>query len=173
MNERLIASAVLGDLRTGLPGAVVVKHNDVGTKGVPDIQVARLDRTSWIELKHLRQQDTLKSINKAEQLIFCHQLATVNNGRCWVIIFEEIPHRMTIWQPRVLFAKLWPRVAGPLEPDNVAWHQAVATEPVIVPNLNAGGRGLAATVHSLGALSVPGWHYDVARRLVTDALGGR
>ena len=172
MNEREIAEKVLTDLRRNLPGYVIIKHNDVGTKGIPDVQINGLDRTSWAELKLLRRGDSLKRINKAQQLVFCHELATVNHGRCWVVVFEETETDLftSVWQPRILFAHLWPNVAGP-NPDHPSWTR-LGFKPIdmdiTIADLDR--LSLVGTVHGLGAVRLPGWRYDIVTRLVKEAV---
>lgn len=163
MTERQIAEKLLVRLRASLPGAVVLKHSDVGTKGIPDVQVAWADRTSWLELKILKRGRTLKGINKAEQLLLCHQLATVNGGRCWVLVFEVPTKTLAVWQPRTLYAHLWPNVVG-TDPDH-PWRR---TEPVPIDSWDPPA-GLGATLRTCGAVRGP-WSYDAATRLVADAL---
>lgn len=168
MTEREIAVRVLEDLRCSLPGAVVVKHNDVGTKGIPDIQVARFNRTSWGELKKLGKSDTLKSINKVEQLLFCHQLATVNNGRCWVIVYEDLGKGsgVSVWQPRALFAHIWPHLAGPTA-EGATW-KVVGREPMRLSDTDQ-PHGLLHILNACGALWVPGRPYNILTRLVLES----
>jgi hypothetical protein len=170
MNETSITKDVLRDLRSHLPAAVVLKHKDTGTKGIPDISVAARDRTSWIELKYLRERDTLKGINDAVQLSLCHRLGQVNNGRSWVVIYEEEPHQVTVWRPSALFAKLWPRIAGHVS----AWSK-IGTEPVVITmsdflrdGTSVPGLRPALEVH--GAVTIGSWSYFIPTVLVQTAL---
>ena len=166
MNERKITEEVLAELRK-LRGAVVLKHADRFTKGVPDLSVSVLGGTSWIELKYLRKKARLRDVVDTLQLTLCHELATTTNGRCWVVVFEEEPRRVTVWQPQALFRHLWPRVAGP-NPANPKWKH-LGCAPVEIENLEYGA-SLAGTLHAYGAFRVPGWPYDVVTKLVQSAV---
>lgn len=181
MVENDIAAEILKRTRAGLPGAVVVKHNDVGTSGIPDIQVARANLTSWAELKFLKPGRTLRGVNKSQQLLFCHELAVVNNGRCWVLVYETTRkhyrtrdtdpgvERVTVWQPRALFRHLWPNVAGP-DPEHPKWNR-LGVEPLQVDAWNL-PRGIVPSLMTHGAVRGP-WDYDIVAYLVREATGGR
>lgn len=167
MTERSITVEILKHLRANLPGAHVVKHNDIGTKGVADIRVVtRADQTSWAEIKFLRPKDTLKKINKAQQLVFCHEEAVVSNGRCWVVVYELQPKRVTVWQPRALFAHLWPNVAG-AKANNGRLAGCRAPIDLDSPD-TTGAESLADILRTFGAFRTP-WSYDIVTRLIKDA----
>lgn len=178
MNERTITEKVMTDLKVlEHRGAVCIKHNDVGTKGIPDIQVAWLDHTSWAELKHLKPGQTLREICKAQQTLLTHQLATVNNGRGWVIVFEELPRaiprspkvlRTTAWVPRALYAHLWPQVVQPNEKG--PWKVLGCAPVELTADDLEDGVNLFSTLQLHGAFRVPGWPYHIVRKLVTHAL---
>ena len=51
MTESQITSRLLKQLRDDLTGAVVFKHNDRITSGIPDFSVTCSNRTSWWECK--------------------------------------------------------------------------------------------------------------------------
>lgn len=169
MTENDIAAEILVRTRRDLPGAVVVKHNDAGTVGIPDIQVARCDRTSWGELKFVKPGRSLKQVNKVQQLIFCHELAVVNNGRCWVLVYEDLGEPLlTVWQPRVLFRHLWPSLAGP-DPEHPKW-RTIGFQALDVDDWEPAA-GLVPLLMVHGALRGP-WSYDALTRMVKDAVRG-
>lgn len=51
MTESKFTSKLLKELRLRLPGAVIFKHNDIGTAGIPDISITNERRTIWLEIK--------------------------------------------------------------------------------------------------------------------------
>jgi hypothetical protein len=159
MTEREVTERVEAVTRHGLPGSVVVKHCDVGTKGIPDMAVHVADRSSMAEFKHLKKGDTLKAKCKAQQLVFCHELGTVLNGRSWVIVFEDVPKRMTVWFPRALFAHLWPNVAG----TNEGGFKTLGTEPALLESLDV---DLKSILRTYGAFRINAWDYNVVAALV-------
>ncbi len=152
-SERSIVTEIMKHLRGHLRNAVIMKHNDVGQKGVPDIQVARMNHTSWGEIKHQRPGRSLKSVNKPQQLTMCHEFSQVNNGRCWVIVYTEDKagkRWTTVWQPRVLFQHLWPKLG--------AWEG----QPIeVLPDEDM---GQPLGVH--GAFWMSGWNYGMLTALV-------
>jgi hypothetical protein len=53
MTERTLTTALKNALRTAMPGAVVIKHHDAITAGVPDLSVTWRGTTTWLEVKFL------------------------------------------------------------------------------------------------------------------------
>jgi len=51
MNEATCKAALCKLLRATLPGAVVYRHEDQFTAGIPDISVTWRGRTVWVEVK--------------------------------------------------------------------------------------------------------------------------
>lgn len=49
--ESHISRTLVRRLRIALPNAVVFKHNDASTAGIPDISVTYKRRTLWLEVK--------------------------------------------------------------------------------------------------------------------------
>jgi len=166
VNERSITVEVLKDLRGRLPGSEVLKHMDTGTRGIPDLSVGFHDRASYVELKYQKVGRSLKEICDGAQLSLCHRLGVVHRGRSWVVVYEDDPHQVTVWQPRALFAKLWPRVAGPSD-----WNK-IGTEPMVT-SLGEFTRGdviNALNVH--GAITISEWSYSIPTLLILKALTG-
>jgi hypothetical protein len=164
VNERSITVEVLKDLRGRLTGSEVLKHMDTGTRGIPDISVHFLDRWSGVELKHQKRGKSLKEICDGAQLSLCHRLGVVHGGRSWVVVYEDEPHQVTVWQPRALFARLWPRVAGPGE-----W-STIGTDPVTcsLKDFLLGDPLKVLSVH--GAITVDTWSYSIPTILVLKAV---
>jgi hypothetical protein len=51
MNETYLKKCLTRELRKRMPTAVVYRHEDAFTAGIPDISVTFLAQTSWIEVK--------------------------------------------------------------------------------------------------------------------------
>src|SRR5579864_1863693 len=120
MTERDFSVKLMTAAKLAIGGAVTVKHSDRATIGVPDIQVLALDKASWIETKYQRVGEALKSIISYDQILFCHQLATVCGGRAWIAVFSErhvsgLSHQngikeTTVWSPRGIASHLYPNM---------------------------------------------------------------
>lgn len=65
MNEATLKTALVKKLREGLAGAVVIRHEDIRTAGIPDLSVTWRGNTWWVEVKyanptiHQREQQHL------------------------------------------------------------------------------------------------------------------
>lgn len=164
-----IQTAIKAD--PALRGAVVFKHAETLTSGIPDMSISILGGTSWVEVKYLRRRKRLKDIVKELQVITCHQLATTCNGRCWIVVFEDAAFnsgdkRTVIWQPRVLAGHLWPKIM-PCEvpvrtPGVVEWGA-----PVYVGNES--DLSIIQAVNGYGAIYVTGHLPALVARLVREA----
>jgi hypothetical protein len=60
VNEAYLKGRLVRILREELPGAVVFRHEDKFTPGVPDISVTWHGRTRWIEVKYDRPRSPAK-----------------------------------------------------------------------------------------------------------------
>lgn len=162
MDETYITGRVMARAKGVIQGAKILKHCDKATSAIPDISMSFLGSTAWIEMKYLRKGRSLKSIVDMDQLIMCNELATTTDGRCWIVIYEEDPKRVTIWTPQVLFNNLYPHLsAGPWK----AFHK----EPIDTAWSPRKPLGLLATLQACGAIRVPDWPYDVVAHLVKQA----
>lgn len=170
INERNITEKLMERLRADLRGAVVIKHADSFTAGVPDVSVSIVGSTNWIEVKYLRAGDSLRKVIGWKQLIFCHELSTTTNGRCWVVVYEDLPRavprspqrrQMTIWTPRALAAHLHPKVVGgevqgcaPIEQNGFDWK---------VSDLHS------ALVKRGAVRCTDGWFHELVSQLIREA----
>lgn len=169
VDERSITVKVMGRTEADLRGAVLFKHADRSTVGIPDFSVSWMGATCWVEMKYLRKTATLKEINKVEQLVICHQLYVVTGGKCWVVIYEEEPRQVTVWTPRSLFMHLWPKIAGPTDDGR----RVLGCTPL---DLQGNMTTLAVSTHAVmaahGGLRIPEWPFDIVSRLVKDVTRG-
>lgn len=161
MKENDLYAGIREDCKK-IRGAVVMKHADRFTRDIPDFEVCVLGGSSWGEIKLRRPGETLKKVvDRPTQILFANQLAVTCGGRSWVIIYEQEPRRVVVWQPRILFGHLWPNVAGPTV------HE-LGCEPVEVDR-HAPGVNIASTLFSVGVIAVD-WSYEILRTLVTQSL---
>lgn len=158
--ERDFSTRLMQQMRSDLRGSKVIKHNDRSTAGIPDISCSWLGYTHWIEDKVLRKRDSLKDINRPDQLLFAHELSTSTNGRCWVVVFEEEPRCISIWQPRILMTELFPKF---ILADKFMPREPTVIEAADMPtNLND-------VIKAMGAIRHYGWNYNFVTRLISDA----
>lgn len=163
MNERSITEKVMATTRMRMPSADITKHSDRATSDIPDLSVACLGNTCWVEMKYLRAKEKLIDIIKKGQLIKCHSLATNTNGRAWFMVYEEAPRQLTIWYPRALFAHLYPKFAGP-DDDGAKW-----LAPLNIEHIEQIQSNKLNVLRSHGALRMPGWPMDALYHMVTAA----
>lgn len=60
MDESYLKRAVCGKLKENMPGAVIFRHEDKFTGGIPDISVTWNDHTCWVEVKYDRPKSRAK-----------------------------------------------------------------------------------------------------------------
>jgi hypothetical protein len=84
MTEADMSRKLVEHLQRGLPGAVIFKHNDQVTAGIPDISLTWNGRTTWIEVKLVKESGV---ISRGIQQLRCLQLA--RQGSCVYVIFEQ------------------------------------------------------------------------------------
>lgn len=69
----MIESDVKGKLRDVLkgtiPGAIVIRHEDKTTAGIPDVSVSRERRTIWIEVKHSKPGQTYSPTERQKLML--------------------------------------------------------------------------------------------------------
>lgn len=171
MNETEVTEKCIEATRREFPAAVVLKHADRSTVSIPDWSVSACGGTCWIENKLLRpgkrlNKDTIKSM----QVITCGQLFDQTNGRCWISVFEEEPKQLTIYSPAALFARLYPKLAGP-DADGWSWGKGV-WDALEVSDFRQMIGNPIHVLRSHGAIRVKGWPYDIFPWLVRRASDG-
>jgi hypothetical protein len=161
MDEREITEKCMAGAKRICRGGVAIKHQDQSTNAVPDWSYSWYGATCWIEMKYLRKGRRMKEIVSPDQLILGHQLSVATDGKAWVVIFEDAPEAVSIWQPGVLFRHLFPNVAG----IGVGGRKAAEAQ-----NLGTYSRGLdlAQSLQVFGAIRLEGWDYDVVAHLIND-----
>lgn len=71
----------------------IYKHNDRGTKGMPDVSVTWAGHTSWLEFKMLKGEAGIHTELDALQLVELYRLERAC-GRAWVVAYRA--HTKTI-----------------------------------------------------------------------------
>lgn len=64
MTEANLCTKLRADLLRLLPGAVITKHHDLSTAGVPDLSVNWCRRTTWVEVKLLKPRESRSAFRK-------------------------------------------------------------------------------------------------------------
>ena len=83
MKEKDLKDGLVARIRGEMLWSVVIRHEDKGTAGIPDISVTATKRTTWIEVKHANPGLSGKGI----QNILCCRLDDV--GHCVYVVYEE------------------------------------------------------------------------------------
>jgi len=81
MTETQLKAKLTKTLRASLNNAVIFRHEDQFTSGVPDISVTWEGFTTWLEVKLAKPTIRGKGIQKytAQTL--------AENGRCWYVVY--------------------------------------------------------------------------------------
>lgn len=98
MTETKLKAILTRKLRKDLSGAVVLRHEDQYSSGIPDISITWKGSTTWLEVKLAKP----KLIGKGIQRITMQCLA--ENGQCWYAIYllENDLNKWTIFaDPRI------------------------------------------------------------------------
>jgi len=119
MNEAGLCTKIRADLLHVLPRAIVTKHHDLSTAGVPDISVNWRGQTLWIEVKLLEARETKRAFLKHFdhlQLANCILLEKQQS----TVYFVAYPNceelRSIVWLPSRLRAFLLQVGQGSSEP---------------------------------------------------------
>lgn len=83
MKERDQTTKLMEALRHAMPGAVVIKLNDLHTHGIPDLTVTWLGHTLWIEVKVATPKLTQKRIQHDTML------KLQRNGFALYVIYDK------------------------------------------------------------------------------------
>lgn len=87
MNEALVVQRIRKQVLKANPRAVVLKHRDETTAGVPDLSITAAGKTSWLEVKYLRPGETPSQVRKhfpRRQLQACLRLGQA--GECHYLV---------------------------------------------------------------------------------------
>jgi hypothetical protein len=82
-SEATLKSALMKEMRKQLHGAVLFRHEDQYTSGIPDISTTFNGRTVWWEVKYAKPSIRGRCI----QHFTCNELA--RNGMCFYIVYRE------------------------------------------------------------------------------------
>ena len=109
MTEATLTRELLRVLERKLSGAVIIKHADRFTVGIPDASVTWAGTTSWLEVKLVRckLRATLpKSRFPTAQLVTMDQLAGAG-AALYLIYFDR---RLTLWHPHAVLGSVRDKV---------------------------------------------------------------
>lgn len=85
-------------LRRALPGAVVYKHHDRSTKGMPDTSVTWRGATTWLEFKVLRHGESIYKQLDPLQLIELVKIEQAGSY-AWVVALRHPENTTEIYRP--------------------------------------------------------------------------
>lgn len=87
MNEAQVVRRLVAALKVRLPGAVIFKHADMVTAGIPDISVTWRGKVDWLEVKYLKAGETIFTARRKfdkRQLVQCERLEA--QGACRYVV---------------------------------------------------------------------------------------
>lgn len=154
-DERAFTVKAMEAVRQRLRGAVVIKHADKATAGIPDFSASWHGQTYWAEMKLLRPGKRLRHIVEVAQLVLCNQLSVATNGRCWFFVLA--PGETQVWTPARLFAYLNPKMVGS------PWMDGA--EPTRLP-ADADIEEVVMALRAKGAAAVEGTHPGLPARVM-------
>jgi hypothetical protein len=93
VNEAYLKRKLVDTLRVTMPGAVVIRHEDKFTAGVPDLSVSWNGITSFVEVKY--QRKGRKSVPTALQARMIKQLRE-NRAPAYVLTYLEAPRELVL-----------------------------------------------------------------------------
>ncbi len=82
-SESTLKSALVKLARAAMPQAVILRHEDQYTAGIPDISCTHKGLTIWWEVKYARPAVRDRGI----QHLTCRRLGTF--GRCYYLVYQE------------------------------------------------------------------------------------
>lgn len=88
VSETYISGKLKTAIVTMLPKAVVFKHSDYATVGIPDFSVTFNLRTIWLEVKSIGPDG--KFIQRGLQHDTCLRLANISH--CWYVVYSNAGH---------------------------------------------------------------------------------
>jgi len=101
--ETQLKSALTRLLRKSLKNAVIFRHEDQYTAGIPDISVTWNGHTTWLEVKLANPRIKGRGIQKHTAM----ELA--KSGKCWYVIYVTYKdlHSTIIAEPKLVYQDEW------------------------------------------------------------------
>lgn len=81
MTETQLKARLIRTLRASLNNAVIFRHEDQFTSGIPDISITWKGYTTWLEVKLAKPRIRGKGVQKYTMEMLAE------NGRCWYVVF--------------------------------------------------------------------------------------
>ena len=94
VTEATVRRSLMKTFKTSCPTAVTIRHEDLFTKGIPDLSVSYDGKTSWWEIKYANPSCTTTKI----QQFVCDDLND-HGFLCRYIIFREDPRQIRVVHP--------------------------------------------------------------------------
>lgn len=97
MTESYVKSELVRYLRCAFPAAVVIRHEDVATAGVPDISLTYAGNTWWVEVKVARRgKDPTSGVTELQRWMLDRleaqsRFAGAPHGRALLVIYDDRP----------------------------------------------------------------------------------
>jgi len=163
ITETKLTKNLMTELGRQLRGAKVIKHGGNFVSGIPDVSVSWMGDTFWLEDKYLRRGESWPKLFKGrqQQLVTAHELSTTTFGKCWIVVYEEHPQRTSIWTPRRMAQKVYPKM--------------ILVEPVqlgqtdgIFDTSRYANANLALAMKSHGVIRTDGWDHSFVAQLIFD-----
>lgn len=98
MTEASLTSALRAAIRSLMPSAVVFKHCDAVTAGIPDLSVTAYGMTMWLEVKRLAPTAKFQE----RQKLTCQRLDA--QGACWYVLYKARGPRAEVHSTTVVSA---------------------------------------------------------------------
>ena len=94
MKESTLVTQLKNALCAGLPGAVVFKHHDAITAGIPDLSVTWKGTTTWLEVKY--NTDRIRPLQHNTLLRLARQ------NRAYYVIYHLKPQKVRLVNPLLI-----------------------------------------------------------------------
>lgn len=105
MIESKFTQRLLKALRTEMPGAIILKHSDRYTGGMPDFSITREGRTTWCEVKVTTQPGTGSKENA--RMFEPLQFETCKRMRAYYLIWCPPLKQGYLFQTQELLNSAW------------------------------------------------------------------
>lgn len=106
MNEATVVRMIIANLKKGFPRAVIYKHADIYTAGIPDISITCGKITHWIEVKFLKPVETQSTMSKHfDRLQLANMRLLEREGHAFYLIAKQrraVGTGLGLWLPSMI-----------------------------------------------------------------------
>lgn len=103
MNEKFLTGKLIAEFNRSLNGAVVLKHTDQFTSGVPDLSVTWGGATTWIEVKVVRRGHGI--LGRGAQTLTMQQMERA--GSALYVVYHLDPEQTFVVLPGMIYGEYW------------------------------------------------------------------